>query len=85
MKPITRRNTQFSASDFRELERRLGGPVAAARCAGVSYPTWYRRREGKLQMTPEAIRLMELLLRTIRMPFDGFRPGTADCTENEKI
>lgn len=66
---ITPPNNIFTKEDFRELEARLGGPVCAARAAGVSYPTWYRWREGKMPLVPSRAKLIELLLRTSRRPF----------------
>jgi hypothetical protein len=46
-----------------EIEQRLGGPVAAARAAGVRYPTWYRWRVGTLQPSTRTMNLVDLLLK----------------------
>jgi len=68
VKAITQRNNNFSKEDFVEIERRLGGPVNAARSAGVSYPTWYRWREGRISLSESRKKLLLLLLHTTRMP-----------------
>lgn len=66
-KSITSRN-MITREDFIELERRLGGPVAAAESAGVKYPTWYRYREGLLSLTPSKQKLIAMMLQTSRLP-----------------
>jgi hypothetical protein len=45
-----------------EVERRLGGPLAAATAAGVRYPTWYRWRVGAIRPSHRTIALVNLLL-----------------------
>jgi len=75
VKPITQRNNKLSKKDLVELERRLGGPVNAARSAGVAYATWYRWREGQLEPSRRSQKTLLLLLQTTRMPFRELKQG----------
>jgi hypothetical protein len=71
MKHITQRNRKITRDDFVELERRLGGPVSAARVAGVTYVTWYRCREGLQELSPSRQKLIELMLHSTRRPLQS--------------
>ncbi len=47
--------------DFETIEKRLGGPVAAAGAAGVSLVTWWRWRTGRTEINPRIKATLRLL------------------------
>jgi hypothetical protein len=46
------------------IEKKLGGPVAAARAAGVEYPTWYRWRQANGEQK-RIVKVLDLLLEKV--------------------
>ena len=50
---------------IRLLEKFLGGPVAAAKAAGVQYVTWYRWRNGLRGITPQTSRMLDMMLKEL--------------------
>ncbi|MFZ2447507.1 MAG: hypothetical protein WAW37_14220 [Syntrophobacteraceae bacterium] len=59
MKNYRHKAIDFSESDFRELESRLGGPVNTSRIFGVRYETWCKYRKGKLPLIESKRKLLE--------------------------
>ena len=69
-KSVAPRNA-ITRDDFLSLEKIHGGPSETARVAGVHRSTWWRWREGRLDLRPRDQKLIAMMLQTSRKAFQG--------------
>ena len=61
---------------MQKIEEKFGGGSAAADAIGVTFPTWWRWREGRMEPSRRSVRSIELLYDSlgkydIASPSDG--------------
>jgi hypothetical protein len=67
-----------TAQKMQLIEKSLGGPVAAARAAGVEYPTWYRWKKAN-GTQKRVVNVLDLLLDKINGSPSSSPPDPANA------